>query len=35
MAKEIKTIGVLTCGGDAPGMNAPVLLSTWATPLPH
>ena len=22
MAKEIKTIGVLTSGGDAPGMNA-------------
>ena len=24
MAKEIKTIGVLTSGGDAPGMNAAV-----------
>ena len=24
MAKEIKTIGVLTSGGDAPGMNAVV-----------
>ena len=22
MAKDIKTIGVLTSGGDAPGMNA-------------
>ena len=22
MAKEVKTIGVLTSGGDAPGMNA-------------
>ena len=22
MAKEIKTIGILTSGGDAPGMNA-------------
>ena len=24
MAKEIKTIGVLTSGGDAPGMNAAI-----------
>ena len=24
MSKEIKTIGVLTSGGDAPGMNAAV-----------
>ena len=24
MAKEVKTIGVLTSGGDAPGMNAAV-----------
>ena len=24
MAKEIKSIGVLTSGGDAPGMNAAV-----------
>ena len=24
MAKQIKTIGVLTSGGDAPGMNAAV-----------
>ena len=23
MEKQIKTIGVLTSGGDAPGMNAP------------
>lgn len=26
MAKEIKTIGVLTSGGDAPGMNAQFVL---------
>ena len=25
MAKEINTIGVLTSGGDAPGMNAAIL----------
>lgn len=24
MAKEIKTIGVMTSGGDAPGMNAAI-----------
>ena len=24
MAKEVKTIGVLTSGGDAPGMNAAI-----------
>ena len=24
MAKQIKTIGVLTSGGDAPGMNAAI-----------
>ena len=24
MAKEIKTIGILTSGGDAPGMNAAI-----------
>ena len=24
MAKEIRTIGVLTSGGDAPGMNAAI-----------
>ena len=24
MSKEIKTIGVLTSGGDAPGMNAAI-----------
>ena len=24
MAKEIKTVGVLTSGGDAPGMNAAI-----------
>ena len=24
MAKELKTIGVLTSGGDAPGMNAAI-----------
>ena len=24
MAKDIKTIGVLTSGGDAPGMNAAI-----------
>ena len=28
MAKEIKTIGVLTSGGDAPGMNAAVGQNT-------
>ena len=27
MATEIKTIGVLTSGGDAPGMNAAIRLS--------
>ena len=26
--KQIKTIGVLTSGGDAPGMNAACLLYT-------
>ena len=33
MAKEIKTIGVLTSGGDAPGMNAAlraVARTAWA-----
>ena len=25
MAKELKTIGVLTSGGDAPGMNAAIV----------
>ena len=30
MAKEIKTIGVLTSGGDAPGMNAATMtLQNW------
>ena len=32
MAKEINTIGVLTSGGDAPGMNAAIRylnLSQW------
>ena len=24
MAKQVKTIGVLTSGGDAPGMNAAI-----------
>ena len=28
MAKEIKTIGVLTSGGDAPGMNAAIRAVT-------
>ena len=28
MAKEINTIGVLTSGGDAPGMNAAIRLDT-------
>ena len=27
MAKEINTIGVLTSGGDAPGMNAAIRAS--------
>ena len=31
MAKEIKTIGVLTSGGDAPGMNAAVRASAVIT----
>ena len=30
MAKEIKTIGVLTSGGDAPGMNAAIRAVTRA-----
>ena len=34
MAKEIKTIGVLTSGGDAPGMNAAVRAIVRAG-LPH
>ena len=33
MAKEIKTIGVLTSGGDAPGMNAAVRAIVQG--LPH
>ena len=28
MAKEIKTIGVLTSGGDAPGMNPAIRAVT-------
>ena len=28
MAKEINTIGVLTSGGDAPGMNAAIRAVT-------
>ena len=28
MAKQIKTIGVLTSGGDAPGMNAAIRAVT-------
>ena len=31
MAKEIKTIGVLTSGGDAPGMNAAAVSYTHLT----
>lgn len=27
MAKEVQTIGVLTSGGDAPGMNAAIRCS--------
>ena len=30
MAKEVKTIGVLTSGGDAPGMNAVLRAATRA-----
>ena len=32
MAKEIKTIGVLTSGGDAPGMNAAVRSAQFVRP---
>ena len=37
MAKEIKTIGVLTSGGDAPGMNAAVraIVRAGIQGLPH
>ena len=28
MAKQVKTIGVLTSGGDAPGMNAAIRAVT-------
>jgi hypothetical protein len=30
MAKKIKTIGILTSGGDAPGMNAAIRAVTRA-----
>ena len=33
MAKEVKTIGVLTSGGDAPGMNA-IDIRIGEVPLP-
>lgn len=34
MAKEINTIGVLTSGGDAPGMNA-AIRAVVRKPLPR
>ena len=35
MAKEIKTIGVLTSGGDAPGMNAAIRAVVRAVSYTH